>query len=108
MAAGEPRAREAVPVPREAVMAERRLHAALAEVGFDVKRDFAVFRADATGTGQGFVAVCRLSVTTAERPAEVLETAGVNGDSPALAARPLDGGRAGAADAWRGEGEVPC
>jgi hypothetical protein len=109
MAAGESGVHEAVPVPREAEMAERRLRAALTEVGFDVERDFTVFHPDVTSSGQGFVSVGRLSVTTADRLAEILETtAAVIGDPRAAAVLSADGGESGAANNRHSGGGVSC
>ena len=70
-----PAAAAAVPiaVPLQAEAATARLRAALQGAGFDVERDFEHCRADVTTSGMGTVTLGRLSVTTAERLAEVLE-----------------------------------
>jgi hypothetical protein len=108
MATREPSTHGAAPVPREGVIAERRLRAALVEAGFDVERDFAVFHPDVTSTGQGFVAVGRLSITTADRLAEVLEAAVTAIGNPRAAIALSGDGDEAATDELDESGEVPC
>lgn len=76
-----------VDVPSDAQRAALRLRSALEEVGFDIERDFAHCRADVTSSGEGFVAIGRLSLSTADRLAATLETAKASGTDAGTAAQ---------------------